>query len=135
MASLHMTMGNKLLPSTDKNILRIFNLPAVALKQEDGGKIICCEAPDTCKRVCYAKRDQRYTKVYSNRKENYELSLKDDFAQIMIDNIKLVLHEYENSDVKVVYRIHESGDFYSEEYLDKWVEIANTFIGNDKVIL
>ena len=30
-------------------------------------------------------------------------------------------------------RIHESGDFYNQEYLDKWIQIANSV--NDKKFL
>lgn len=26
-----------------------------------------------------------------------------------------------------VFRIHESGDFYNQKYLDKWISIAKTF--------
>ena len=35
---------------------------------------------------------------------------------------------------RVVIRIHESGDFYSREYLEKWLEIARHFETNPRVV-
>jgi len=70
-----------------------------------------------CEKYCYAKRG---TFIFDNVKEAldryYKESLEDDFvdrlcAQIIFNRVKWV-------------RIHPSGDFYSQEYADKWKEIA-----------
>jgi len=44
------------------------------------------------------------------------MSLKDDF-------VERALGELNKEDIKYV-RIHASGDFYSEEYVDKWYDIV-----------
>lgn len=132
MSNLHFSRGNRSLPCTDEYEVVIFNLPAVALRED--GRIICCEAPERCKKVCYAKRDQRYPNVYKNRKENYEISLTDDFVELVQAYIDEVIKELEDVDKQIVVRIHESGDFYSRDYLDKWVQIANHYKANEKIL-
>lgn len=47
------------------------------------------------------------------------------FVSSMIERIK---NSYKHSSkVPMYFRIHESGDFYSEKYFEKWVEIVNDF--------
>lgn len=56
MASIYFSNGNTLLPTTDKYIVRIFNLPAISIR-DDHGNInkdcpnICLEAPGICKEI------------------------------------------------------------------------------------
>lgn len=74
------------------------------------------KTPD-CDKYCYAKRGSfQFTSVKSALEKYYLETLEDDFvdricAQIVLNRIKWV-------------RIHPSGDFYSQEYVDKWIEIA-----------
>lgn len=85
----------------------IFVLPA--------GKEYTCAV--TCK-GCYARRDQvLYPGALGYRLRMLELSKKDSFVDLMnaeIDSRKTT----EN------IRIHESGDFYSQEYVNKWDRIV-----------
>jgi hypothetical protein len=97
-----MSAGNKKL---DKSI-GIFNLPA--------GKDYTCE--NTCKN-CYAiKAQYLYPQVLPCRIRNFEASKQENFVSLMVALIV-------KAKFKVV-RIHESGDFYSIEYMQKWDNIA-----------
>lgn len=100
------TMGN--LKMTIPN----FALPAM---------LTCPGAIELCIRYCYAKKAERlYPAVVVKRKANLELSKQENFVDIMIAEInQLPLMPY--------FRIHESGDFYNQEYLNKWYEIIKAF--------
>jgi hypothetical protein len=71
---------------------------------------------ETCGRTCdkcYAIKAQvRFPVVMASRQRNLEASKKDDF-QIDIGCSKMV-------------RVHESGDFYSQSYVNKWAGIARS---------
>lgn len=126
--------GNKLLPSTDKYIVRIFNIPAISIRDEQGNidkerPSICLEAPEICKEICYAYRRQKGREkiVYGGREKNYRATLDHDFVYQMQQRIRGTIKYYQRREVQIIYRIHESGDFYSTEYLQKWVAIADLF--------
>jgi hypothetical protein len=63
----------------------------------------------------------RWGNVKSKHENNLEASKRGDF-------VALITAELNKSRVKLgqknVVRIHDSGDFYSKEYLLKWIEIA-----------
>lgn len=66
---------------------------------------------------CYARKSEvRFKSVLEFRNRNYEASLKDDF----VDRICGEIHRSK----KILCRVHESGDFYSQEYVDKWTRIV-----------
>lgn len=89
-----------------------FNLPA--------GRT-CPGSTPTCRRFCYAKKAERsYPNVLPCRMRNYEISMSYDFTtemSLMLFNKKNLTH----------LRIHESGDFYSQPYLEKWFELCRMF--------
>jgi len=91
--------------------IAIFNLPS-------GNPKICIGAKE-CLKVCYARKAQKlYKSVLPRRTENYLLSLKEEFVQEVIKKLRKMKVKY--------VRIHESGDFYSQEYLDKWIKITES---------
>lgn len=94
-----------------KNTL-IFNLPTVKT---------CPMATEACKAFCYAAKAERmYPNVLPSRTNNFEASRSESFVQDMIEAINKL-----NKNNKYQYfRIHESGDFYNQKYLDKWFDIA-----------
>jgi len=100
------SLGNtKLPPST-----AIFSLPVF---------LTCPNTTKMCQRYCYAKiAEARFPNVKKHRNASYLLSLKKSFSKIIISQIKKLK--------KKVVRIHESGDFYSQNYFNKWVTIAKT---------
>lgn len=87
--------------------IAIFNLPAIK----------SCPNCSMCAKTCYAKKaEKRYPTVKACREANLQASMTGGFVA---DMVKLIV----KSKAKVV-RIHEAGDFYSQEYADKWSEIA-----------
>lgn len=91
----------------------IFNLPA---KQTCTPTSWCLEGKNG-KPACYALRNNfLLPSVLKSTSERYEMSKSDNFIEEMINFIKKKKVKY--------FRIHSSGDFYSEDYIDKWIEIA-----------
>lgn len=82
-----------------------------------GLRHICVGASSICLMLCYAMR-QHYCRdnVQDALKRNYKQSLRKDFAALMCGWIRAMF-------VRVV-RVHASGEFYSEEYVRKWIEIV-----------
>lgn len=85
----------------------IFNIPA--------GKETCGrECPG-----CYAIKPQKFRPtVLPARQRNFAASKQEDFAS----NVTVELTKSRRK-IKAV-RIHESGDFYSQDYVDKWLAVA-----------
>lgn len=66
---------------------------------------------------CYALKEQRrWTTVLKARDKRWELSKTDKFVPLAVAE----LQKYGKNFV----RVHASGEFYSQEYVDKWVDIA-----------
>lgn len=81
-----------------------------------------CPNCSTCASTCYALKSEKFRPVVKAcRQRNWDLSKLETFVEDMITLIK-------KSKVKV-FRIHESGDFYSQEYADKWSAIAQALPG------
>jgi len=107
----YITYGNK------KMSIPLFNLPAWST---------CPGKTPLCKKHCYAKvAEQLFPAVAEKRKRSLKLSKGKDFVAKVIEGLNGTLIPY--------VRIHESGDFYSQEYLEKWYEIVKAF--PDRVFL
>lgn len=118
--------GNKKLRNTENVRFMIWNLPAVKT---------CPFATEMCKKSCYARKAERvYTQVLPSREKNLEASKRPDFVENMVYTIEKELASRKYTGKKVVFRIHESGDFYNLEYAAKWVAIARHFENNDKIV-
>ena len=116
--------GNKKLAADDAIAFIIFSLPAV---------LTCPGATVECMRNCYARRDERFTSVRSSRIINYLISKRDDFEQVLEDAIRRQIYTRKGTLRKryqgkeIVFRIHESGDFYSDRYMLAWFHVAARF--------
>ena len=75
---------------------------------------------DACIKFCYAKKGAY---IWSNVKpafeKRYELTKTDDFVNKIYEEIVKKKPDY--------VRVHDSGDYYSKKYLDKWIDIALLF--------
>jgi len=77
----------------------------------------CHHKTEYCDKYCYAKRGTfATTGVKRAMTLNLRESMKDDFVDRIVGQIRAFYIRY--------VRIHPSGDFYSQEYVDKWLEIA-----------
>jgi hypothetical protein len=97
-------VGNKKL----KNIAS-FSLPPVQ----------SCLNHKHCALKCYA---QKAYKAYPNVKKAYNRNYQ--IVKNDLDDFKSQMMEFLDSYEKQYFRIHVSGDFFSQEYLDTWLEIC-----------
>lgn len=110
-----LTQNKKLKNTSLMNRARILNFSLPAYKTQNN-KMVCPFAKD-CVKYCYAQKgNYRYPSVKKGLNNRYELSKKEEFVTIMNANILLERPTH--------VRIHDSGDFYSVDYLNKWVQIA-----------
>lgn len=101
-----------------------FNLPA---------RRTCPNATKACFKFCYAIRDERFPTPRENRRANYDASRRDDFVERMIYTIETNLATPRYHNAVMILRIHESGDFYSKEYMQKWIRVISHFIGRNVI--
>jgi hypothetical protein len=106
-----LTQNSKLKATSKLNGLKVFNF---GIPAQD----TCLWAGD-CKKYCYASKGAY---IWSNVKPAFERRLdvtkQDNFPEIMIAEIT-------KRKIDVV-RIHDSGDFYSREYLHKWFKVMES---------
>lgn len=110
------TGNNKLMPTDDYAFL-IWNIPAIRT---------CPFATDLCMANCYAMDSEtRYgLSCIESRERHFAASLRNDFVPVMIAKIESYMKRVKKY---VLFRIHESGDFYSKAYYQKWQAIAKHF--------
>lgn len=119
---LNMSRGNEKLVSNDKVLFLVWNLPAV---------ITCPFRTAHCESKCYARKaEQAYPDCLPSRKRNFTESKKSDFVDRAIFTILSAIR-FDKKHRKIVVRIHESGDFYNQEYTNKWIAIAKALTGEN----
>ena len=110
-----LTQNKKLKKTSLLNNARVLNFSIPAYKDMNG-KTTCPFAKD-CIKYCYAKKgNYRFSNVKKGQQKRYELTKTNNFIKIMNANILLERPTH--------VRIHDSGDFYSIKYLNKWMQIA-----------
>lgn len=117
--SISLLTQNSKLKKTSKALgLRVFNFGIPAYKSASGK--LTCPMADTCVKFCYAKKG---TYIWSNVQpafeKRYQLSKTDAFVSEMYNEIVKKKPDY--------VRVHDSGDYYSKKYLNKWIDIALLF--------
>lgn len=93
---------------------RTFNFGIPAYKSASG--MFTCPNAGACAKGCYALAGAY---LFSNVAQAFErrlaVTMSESFAETMLKEIDANRAER--------IRIHDSGDFYSEEYLNKWLEV------------
>lgn len=114
---MNLLTQNTKLKSTSKAMgKRVFNFGITAYKSMSG-KLICPFAKD-CIKFCYAQKGAySWSNVKPAFEKRYELTKTDNFINLMNSEIKRKKVDF--------LRIHDSGDFYSKSYIQKWFIIAN----------
>lgn len=106
-----LTQNSKLKKTSKTNNLRVFNF---GIPAQD-----TCLWAGECKKFCYASKGAY---IWSNVKPAFQRRLdatkQDNFPQVMIAEI--IRRKAD------VIRIHDSGDFYSREYLHKWFKVMES---------
>ena len=113
-----LTQNSKLKKTSKALGLRVFNFGIPAYKSASGK--LTCPMADTCVKFCYAKKGAYiWSNVQPAFEKRYELSKTDDFVNKMYNEIVKKKPDY--------VRVHDSGDYYSKKYLNKWIDIALLF--------
>jgi len=111
-----LTQNTKLKKTSKTMGKRVFNFGITAYKSMSG-KLICPFAKD-CVKFCYAQKGAySWSNVKPAFEKRYEITKTDNFINLMNDEIKKKKVDF--------LRIHDSGDFYSKSYIQKWFNIAN----------
>ena len=115
--SISLLTQNTKLKKTSKALgLRVFNFGIPAYKSASGK--LTCPMADACVKFCYAKKGAYvWSNVQPAFEKRYQLSKTDDFVDAMNFDILKKKPDY--------VRVHDSGDYYSKAYLNKWIQIAN----------
>ena len=110
-----LTQNSKLKKTSKALGLRVFNFGIPAYKSASGK--LTCPMADECVKFCYAKKGAYiWSNVQPAFEKRYQLSKTDDFIDTMNNEIKRKKPDY--------VRVHDSGDYYSKAYLQKWIQIA-----------
>ena len=110
-----LTQNTKLKRTSKQLGVRVFNFGIPAYKSASGK--LTCPMADKCVAFCYAKKGAYiWSNVQPAFEKRYQLSKTDDFIHSMIDEIAKKKPDY--------VRVHDSGDYYSKKYLQKWLDIA-----------
>ena len=107
---------NAKIKKTSKHFgVKIMNFGIPAYKSASGK--LTCPMADTCVKFCYAKKGAYiWSNVKSVFEERYQLSKTDQFVDAINEEIKRKKPNY--------VRVHDSGDYYSKAYLNKWIAVA-----------
>lgn len=147
-------MANLLKQNSELRADRIWNwtLPAWVTKMPDGSNLNVCPSAGACAKVCYARNGtfnfknvkEAHTRNLVMVKDNlpewgaamrkelshkrFAMSQKPRFNQEELDRLQLDSWTsiWANEGGAAV-RIHDSGDFFSSEYLLEWLAIARDF--------
>ncbi len=115
---MNLLTQNQKIKDTGKaiNEKKIFNFSIPAYRSNTG-KVTCPFAGD-CVKFCYAQKGNytRFPKVGEAMEIKYELTKLKNFVELMHNEIK-------SKKAKII-RVHDSGDYYSPKYLNKWIRIA-----------
>lgn len=121
-----LTQNSKMKKSSKTGIV-VYNWTLPAFQSTTG--LRTCPNAGACAAGCYARSGTyRFSNVARAHERNLEFSLADNFSELMIADINAKLTK---RGVKQLYiRIHDAGDFYSKEYLLKWIEVMRAFEGH-----
>jgi hypothetical protein len=110
-----LTQNTKLKKTSKALGLRVFNFGIPAYKSASGK--LTCPMADECVKFCYAKKGAYiWSNVQPAFENRYQLSKTNYFVGAMNYEIKRKKPDY--------VRVHDSGDYYSKAYLQKWIQVA-----------
>lgn len=113
-----LTQNSKLKKTSKELGVRVFNFGIPAYKSASGK--LTCPFADACVKFCYARKGAYvWSNVQPAFEKRYQLSKTDQFVDKMYNEIVKKKPDY--------VRVHDSGDYYSEAYLNKWIDIALLF--------
>ena len=111
-----LTQNQKIKDTSNYLGVKVFNFSIPAYKSATGK--VTCPFADSCIKFCYAQKGnyKRFPSVAKGMEKKYLLSKQSNFVDLMNKEIIKKKPDF--------VRVHDSGDYYSKEYLNKWLTIA-----------
>jgi hypothetical protein len=133
-------MKNRILGLTIKGNDKIKNpylsLPAgYTCKHAGQCKTMAVEDPQTGKVTlkdygsirCYAAFDEvKYPNLRKRNWNNYNLLLEQKTKEDIVELLERTFNQYFGDNFPRYFRVHESGDFFSQKYFDAWIDFSKT---------
>lgn len=117
---------NAKMKNSSQNGIHLYNWGIPAYKSQNG--TLTCPNASKCIIGCYAKSGAYVWSTVAQAYENrLNLSRTKGFEQVIVYHIDKLLSKHKTGTIMI--RIHDSGDFYSLEYLKAWSKIADLFKG------
>jgi len=113
---------NSKMRKTGSDTVRVFNWTIRAG--------VSCPYAGACNKVgtCYAQSGAyQFGNVKRKHEANLEFTKNEFFVRSMTTEIGRISKRLAKQGITMVVRIHDAGDFYSMEYLLKWLTIINEF--------
>lgn len=124
-----LTQNSKMKKSSQNGITNV-NWTIPAFRSKSG--LATCPNAGACAIGCYARQGAyMFSNVKKAHEAKLELTQNDTFVNLMINDILLWINKKNVAHLKV--RIHDAGDFYSQEYTERWFTIMNFFKNDDRV--
>ena len=99
-----------------------WSLPAWQVQLSTGEWFNVCPNADYCTKVCYARNG---TYLFPNTKKKHLANLEFTLKDLVLWQGAMIMEINRIGFKKLKYlRIHDGGDFYSDQYLQAWVDIA-----------
>ena len=112
-----------MLSNANAKLSKYFNKYVYKVMSFGLNAIETCPFRGECAKGCYATQGSyKWTPVRKKRDNNLRYSKLDDFVYRM--NYYLQQAKPKRGNKELVIRVHDSGDFYSQSYANKWIEIA-----------
>lgn len=124
-----LTQNAKMKKSSQDGI-HLYNFGIPAFKSETG--MFTCPNAKQCAVGCYARTGTYRFKGSINAYENrLKLTQHESFAEVIKFFVDKLVSKHQ--DGILLIRVHDSGDFYNEEYQRVWYGIADHYKNNPKV--
>ena len=117
--------NTKILKSNSDKVA-VYNFGIPAFRSKSGFKT--CPLAGKCASGCYARQSAYiFTTVKAAYEWRLKMSLKSDFANAVALELEPKVRTATRLGKTLVIRIHDSGDFYSLEYINKWFKVMTQF--------
>ena len=126
----NLLVQNSKMKKSSKDGLIVVNWTIPAFQSSTGFRT--CPSAGVCVSGCYARSGTyAFGNVKSAHEAKLELTKRDDFSALMCVEIDTWLKKRSVKHLKI--RIHDAGDFYSIEYLNKWVDVMAHYKDDTRV--
>lgn len=109
-----LTQNRKLVKTSKLSGFRVVNFGIPAYKSITGK--VTCPFADECIKYCYARKGAfKWPNAINAYENRFRVARSPDFESLMNASITLNNPHY--------VRVHDSGDYFSEKYMDRWFNI------------